>query len=293
MNKPSASLLIVVLASCSLAFGQTPSQWIDAHNKYRHSLLGFDGNPTSSPDLIWSDALAKDAQDWANKNAAAGKSTHRPNSGSSTHADARPWGENLAWGSSSTFDGLAGLMAWYDEKPFFVPASSTCTANNVCGHFTQVVSQLSKEVGCATASGADLSVYVVCSYSPHGNTQQDGAYSELYKNQRPPVPGGAVFGNLKGIGLDLRFNDCLQMQATAMLAAPPAKPGVPSDLVPSCGFSKVRAYDTGLGASGFTGTADRAGAALTNLIFPGQVLGLNGGIAAGVTPLRSVLITGE
>lgn len=289
----SAVLLTGVVAISTSSFGQTPAQWVDGHNKYRRSLVGFDGNPTSSPDLVWSEALAKDAQDWANQVAATGSLKHRPNSGSSTHADARPWGENLAWGSSSTYDPLSGLMAWYDEKPFFQPVSSTCTAGNVCGHFTQVVSQLSREVGCATASGTDQSIYVVCNYTPHGNTQQDGAYSELYKNQRPPVPGGAVFGNLKGVGLDLKFNECLQLQAATILAAAPTKPGVPADLAPSCGFSKVKAYDTGLGASGYTGTAEGAGASLTNMYFKGQVMGLSGGIAVSVTPLRAVLLTGE
>ena len=66
--------------------------------------------------------------------------------------DARAWGENLAWGSSAAYNGLEGLTAWYNEKPFFLPVTSKCSAGNVCGHYTQVISQLSRQVGCATAS---------------------------------------------------------------------------------------------------------------------------------------------
>ena len=276
-----------------LSFGQTPAQWVSSHNNYRRTLIGYDGKTTSSPDLTWSDGLAKDAQEWANQVAAAANLKHRPNSSRSTSPDARAWGENLAWGSSDSYDGIAAITAWYNEKPFFQPPTSTCTPNNVCGHFTQVISQLSREVGCATASGADMSVYVVCNYSPHGNTQENGAYAELYNNQRPPVPGGALFGNLKGIGLDLKFDECLRMTAVGLLAAPPANAGAPTDLAAACTYSKVRAYDSGIGAAGFTGTADNAGAALINLYFKDQVMGLNGGVVVSLNPLRVVLVTGE
>lgn len=289
-----AFLLGVMTASGTLSFGQTSAQWVSAHNAYRRGLVGFDGNPTASPDLMWSDSLAKDAQDWANKMAVSGRFEHRPNSGSSNSADARPWGENLAWGSSPTFDGIAGLTSWFNEKPFFLPATSKCSAGNVCGHYTQVVSQLSREVGCATAMGADQSVYVVCNYSPHGNLQQNGAYSELYLNQRPPVPGGAVFANLNTtMQLNLMFNQCLLDTANGLLAAPPpATAGQPSTLPASC-FTTMRSYDTGIGAAGNFPSADAAGAALINLYFNGQVLGVNGAIAVSLNPLRAVLVTGE
>lgn len=295
---PSASCSAALLLTClmgGLSFGQTPAQWVDGHNNYRRNLIGFDGNQTSSPDLVWSDALAQGAQEWANKVAASGRLEHRPNSFSSTSPDARPWGENLAWGSSPTYTGIDGLTAWYNEKPFFQPLISKCTAGNVCGHFTQVISQLSREVGCATAMGTDMSVYAVCNYTPHGNTQENGAYAELYKNQRPPVPGGPVFTNLNTtLQLSLIFNQCLLDTATRLLAVapPPASAGKPAVLAATCNLSTVRAYDTGLGALG-NFTADRAGATLIDLYFNGQVMGVNGAVVASLNPPRAVLVTGE
>ncbi len=300
ISKPSAGCSAVLFLSCmvalgALSFGQTPAQWVDAHNNYRRNLIGYDGNPTSSADLVWSDALAQDAQDWANKVAAGGVLKHRPNSSSSS-SDARPWGENLAWGSSPTYTGIDGLTAWYNEKPFFQPSTSKCTPGNDCGHFTQVISQLSREVGCATAMGSDMSVYAVCNYSPHGNTQENGAYAELYKNQRPPVPGGAVFANLNTkMQLNLVFNQCLLDTATGLLAVspPPASAGLPANLAATCGFATVRAYDTGLGAAGNFPNADIAGADVINLYFDGKVMGVNGAVVVSLNPLRAVLVTGE
>ena len=294
-TKGSVAILISCLIAFGVAsFGQTPAQWVNAHNNYRRNLIGFDGNPTSSPDLVWSDALAKDAQDWANQMAATKNFRHRPNANSGS-PDARPWGENLAWGSAATYTGLDGLTGWYNEKPFFDAATSKCTAGNVCGHFTQVVSQLSREVGCATAKAPDGSNYVVCNYNPHGNLQENGVYAELYKNQRAPVPGGAIFQNLNTtMQLNLMFNQCLLDMATGLLAAPPpAGAGQPADLPAGCTFAKVRSYDTGIGAAGSFPNADSAGAAVINLYFNGQVMGVSGAVVASLNPLRAILVTGE
>lgn len=299
MNRSLVALLGFAAAFGTFASGQTADQWVSAHNNYRRNLTGFDGKPTSSPDLVWSATLASDAQDWANKLAASpeGMLRHRPNSNESQSPDARAWGENLAWGSSPTYSGLDGLTDWYNEKPFFDTATSKCTAGNPCGHYTQVISQLSREVGCATAvrsTDPNAGVFIVCNYSPHGNTQQNGAYAELYKNQRPPVPGGAVFANLNTtMQLNLMFNQCLLDVATRLLAAPPAATaGTPVTISPTCNFTTVRAYDTGVGATG-TFTPDSAGAQLINLYFNGQVMGVNGAVIVSLNPARAVLVTGE
>lgn len=282
-----------MIALGTFSFGQSPAQWLSAHNSSRRALVGYDGNPTSSPDLVWSDALAQGAQEWANKSAADGKGEHRPRTG----PDSRPWGENLAWSSSATYDGLNGVTQWIDEKPFFLPATSKCSAGNMCGHYTQVISQLSREVGCATAVKPDEpngGTYVVCNYSPHGNLVENGTYAELYKNQRPPVPGGAVFANLNTtMQLNLVFNQCLLDLATGLLAAaPPSTAGTPATVAAACNFATVRSYDTGIGASGRF-TPDSAGGQLINLYFNGQVMGVNGAVVVSLSPPRAVLVTGE
>ena len=44
----------------------------------------------------------------------------------------------------------------------------SATGDNVTGHYTQMVWKGTTEVGCATASGTELT-YLVCRYSPPGN----------------------------------------------------------------------------------------------------------------------------
>ena len=295
--KPSAfgfvTFLLASTVALAVSFGQTPAQWVTEHNKYRQNLTGFDGKPTASPNLVWSDALAKDAQEWADKMSVSGEFKHRPNSSTSNSGDARAWGENLAWGSSATYGGLEGLTAWHNEKPFFLPVTSRCSANNVCGHFTQVISQLSREVGCATTSGPK-GTYVVCNYTPHGNDTSNGGYEDLYPNQKAPVPGGASFGNLRtALKLDLIYNDCLKTVADGLLAAAvPTTAGTPVDLAPACNFTKVRSYDSGV-MSAYTGSPDSAAATFIDYNFQDKVLGLNGAVAVNLNPARAVLVTGE
>ena len=286
--------LLFVMAVGGACYGQTPAEWTEAHNKYRRNLETYDKKPTASPDLVWSEALAKDAKEWAEKMSASGEMKHRPNSSKSTSADARAWGENLAWGSSAPYSYLEGIAAWYNEKPFFKPATSNCTPGNVCGHFTQVVSQLSREVGCGMATGAN-GVYVVCNYNPHGNDVSGGQYAELYPNQMAPVPGGPSFGSLKSEAkLNLIFNECLKGVAEGLLAAAvPDSAGTPTDGAAACGFSKVRMHDTGV-MSAYTGAPATAAGVFINYVFGGKVLGTNGAVAVSVkNPARAVLVTGE
>lgn len=285
--------MLAFSVTLAVSLGQTPAQWVTEHNKYRQNLTGFDSKPTASPNLVWSDALAKDAQEWADKMSATGEFKHRPNSSNSDSADARAWGENLAWGSSATYGGLEGLTAWFNEKPFFLPATSRCSTGNVCGHFTQIVSQLSREVGCATASGGN-GAYVVCNYTPHGNDTSGGGYADLYPNQKAPVPGGTSFGNLKtALKLDLIYNECLKAVADGLLTAVvPTTAGTQIDLAPACNFTRVRSYDSGV-LSAYSGSPDSAAGVFINYLFQGTVLGLNGAVSVSLNPARAVLVTGE
>ena len=285
-----ACCFITILTAVA-SFGQTPDEWVTAHNKYRRVLTGYDGKPTSTPDLIWSDALAKDAKEWADKVAASGNFVHRPNSSQSQSPDARPYGENLGAG----YSGIAMVDAFVvNERPFFHPLTSKCKGG-VCGHYTQVISQLSREVGCANATAANGTIYGVCNYTPHGNLQVDGGgYSELYPNQQPPVPGGPMFVNLnREAQLDLRFNECLRSTAAAILNT--TAPQGATDIPAACTYTKLRAYDSGSdsGLMGYTGTADDAGGYLIGMFFKGKVLGVFGAVAVSTNPLRAVLVTGE
>ena len=118
------------------------------------------------PPLVWSDKLAADAKPWAEHLVTLGKLVHSSGTGQ---------GENLstrgAWSIGqppSPISTESLLQGWVNEKP------------SMGGHYTQMVWKTTKEVGCATAStkvvsgapaGAEgQTVYLVCRYSPPGNT---------------------------------------------------------------------------------------------------------------------------
>ena len=282
--------ICVSLLIATAALAQTPGEYVGIHNAYRANLKDYMGNPTSSPALVWSDSLAALAQDWATRQAASGAFEHRPKTG----ADSSPSGENLARGSAG-YTAKQAIDAWVlQEVPNFDAAKSRCKAGTVCGHYTQVISQLSTELGCGTATGDDGSVTVVCNYNPHGNLVENGAYAELYPGQRAPVPGGAVFSNLNArANLSLMFNQCLTDLATAFLASTPNQAMTPQTA--ACGFNTVRAYDSGTGWIGFNASADTAGGLLiaSSMGAFGSVMGTSGGVAVRLNPARAVVITGE
>jgi hypothetical protein len=126
---------------------------------------------------VWSDKLAADAKPWAEHLVTLnqGKPLDKLTQSDLVHATGTGQGENLSfrsvWGSgpvsSPSTESL--VQGWVNEKPY------------MGGHYTQMVWKNTKEVGCVTASAsgsvsaaaggyAGQTVYLVCRYSPPGNT---------------------------------------------------------------------------------------------------------------------------
>ena len=133
------------------------AELLDAHNAHRKDV--------GVPPLVWSDALAKDAQAWADHLASVGGTQL-------AHAPQHDEGENLWLGTSSYFSFMQMVNGWGSEKQYFKDGrfpdvSATGNWTDV-GHYTQMVWKSTTMVGCAsaTAGGNDL---LVCRYSPHGN----------------------------------------------------------------------------------------------------------------------------
>jgi uncharacterized protein YkwD len=118
---------------------------LEAHNSYRakHCV----------PPLTWSTELAASAQMWANRC-------------DFNHDYQPPHGENLFLGTARAYPPQSVVGSWYEEiseydygRPDFSEAT---------GHFTQLVWQRTKQIGCAVALCGRDNLWV-CRYSPHGN----------------------------------------------------------------------------------------------------------------------------
>lgn len=108
--------------------------------------------------LTWSNKLARVAQKWAEHLAARGTFEH---SGSK-------YGENLA--GSRSVEGAVGL--WADEKALFKKGVGYRPET---GHYTQMVWNKTKSVGCGKADGPRFTIWV-CNYDPPGNFNNKDPY---------------------------------------------------------------------------------------------------------------------
>jgi pathogenesis-related protein 1 len=134
--------------------------------------------------LVWDDQIAAYAQKWANHLKAHNRCLmqHRKNAGI---LDGRNYGENLAWNWIST-PVPAGfytkspewaVLGWSEECKDYHYEDASCTPNEQCGHFTQVVWQDSAKFGCGMAlcdntqnsKGKGRAEVWVCNYDPPGN----------------------------------------------------------------------------------------------------------------------------
>ncbi len=143
------------------------------HNAYR--------SKHHSPMLTASSSLDKSAQDWAN---------HLAIEKMFEHSDNLQVGENIYVSYDQRFSVSAKTMAknvvkfWYSEVlnyNYIKPGFSDKT-----GHFTQVIWKNSLKLGCGAARGTVFlegedvgAFYVVCQYSPAGNSSKQFATNVL------------------------------------------------------------------------------------------------------------------
>ncbi len=116
--------------------------------------------------LVWSDRLARDAQDWADHLAAHNLYDH------ASIEQRKGQGENLWRGPRGYWSIWEKVSFFIAEKRHFRPGqfpevSRTGQWTDVA-HYTQVIWPHTREVGCAIATTANDEV-LVCRYWPAGN----------------------------------------------------------------------------------------------------------------------------
>ncbi len=170
MRPPSPVLTIALLLLLTIppAWGRSPQQIrgkiTAAHNRVR-SAHGLSS-------LSWSNRLANIAQDWADHLATNNSCRMR-------HRSNNRYGENLYWHSALRFSsGKREVMSvspnrvvksWASEKQHYNLNRNRCNSGQICGHYTQLVWQSTRQVGCAMTVCPDKGQIWVCNYQPAGN----------------------------------------------------------------------------------------------------------------------------
>jgi uncharacterized protein YkwD len=181
LKTPCAKVLALKSAGSLKSRSNLKTRFLKAHNQVRELY--------AVAPLVWDDNLAKYAQAWANelKTRYNCRLNHRQNLG---RTEGKSLGENLA--SYSTSKKLApsafasspdfATFAWAQECSDYKAASNSCTPGKQCGHFTQVVWQKSKKVGCGVAvcEGGMRTEVWVCNYDPPGNMTINGVKQKPY-----------------------------------------------------------------------------------------------------------------
>jgi Cysteine-rich secretory protein family len=149
-------LLLLACAPMANAAPQTiEDRWLAAHNGERTRL--------GQVPLSWNPVLAKEAAIWAAQLAKTNSFEHH---GQEKH------GENLWMGTKNSYTPEQMVGLWIDERQMFkagqFPNISTNGKWIDVGHYTQLVWQSTRQVGCALASNAE-DEFLVCRYDPPGN----------------------------------------------------------------------------------------------------------------------------
>ena len=77
-------------------------------------------------------------------------------------------GENLTWAAGTHLTPAQVVASWVQEARSYTLSTNSCAPGAVCGHYTQVVWNRTRAVGCAIAQCNGSEVWV-CNYSPPGN----------------------------------------------------------------------------------------------------------------------------
>ncbi|KAJ1433513.1 Ves allergen [Sesbania bispinosa] len=113
--------------------------------------------------LMWDSQLEQYARWWAGQRKADCKVEH------SFPENDFKLGENIFWGSGSSWTPTDAVRAWADEEKYYTYATNACVAGQMCGHYTQIVWKNTRRIGCARVVCDGGDVFMTCNYDPVGN----------------------------------------------------------------------------------------------------------------------------
>jgi hypothetical protein len=189
---------------------------LDIHNKYRNitALGNTPGQPsaTNMNMVQWDEAVAEISQAYAEE-CVWEHNSNRVNDLNAKQGETRfefddysdSLGENIYYNTAgfSTATLLYGIELFYEEYADYTYSTTDCS--NVCGHYTQLVWDTNRYIGCGATvcnglSGATSSdaVFLVCNYFPAGNSgrqpYEDGDSCTNCPSDRPNCQDGLCGG---------------------------------------------------------------------------------------------------
>lgn len=112
---------------------------------------------------MWDSQLANYARWWAGQRRARCEVIH------SFPEGYFKLGENIYWGSGSTWTPMDAVGAWADEEKYYNYKANSCAEGEICGHYTQIVWKSTRKIGCARVVCNSGDVFMTCNYYPPGN----------------------------------------------------------------------------------------------------------------------------
>ncbi|KAM0041029.1 putative CAP domain-containing protein [Helianthus debilis subsp. tardiflorus] len=120
--------------------------------------------------LGWDFQLQKYAQWWAGQRKGDCQLMH------SFPEDDFKLGENIYWGSGSSWTPVDAVNTWAGEERYYRYGTNTCASGQQCGHYTQIVWKTTRRVGCARVVCDNGDVFMTCNYDPVGNVIGERPY---------------------------------------------------------------------------------------------------------------------
>lgn len=157
------SLSFLTAQTARTANEEEQTAFLELHNQYRHE-VGVDS-------LIWSNRLAEYAMEWAEVLATEHDCNirHRPRSGKYTQR----FGENIYIMQGKEPEIKDAMKSWGEKEKqhYNGEAIGNVKSNVPTGHYTQIVWQSTKKVGCARVRcNKSRETFIwVCNYDPPGN----------------------------------------------------------------------------------------------------------------------------
>lgn len=148
----ACAIIFAILVAHTTLAQNTQRDYVNTHNKARSAV--------NVGNVSWNNTVQTYAQDYANKRKSDCKLVH----------SGGPYGENIFWGSSTTFSGVDAVNGWVSEKQYYDYNTNSCASGHQCGHYTQVVWRSSTQIGCArVVCDNNAGVFITCNYYPQGN----------------------------------------------------------------------------------------------------------------------------